>query len=84
MSQEHMKDFSLLDPIVSSDPFDFYNILHHEAPVYKIPETGTYVITKYTWDQFIWFKYISKNNNYRNEVNPVDKNIIYFMIIHLN
>ena len=47
MSKEQMKDFSLLDPIVSSDPFDFYNILHHEAPVYKIPETGTYVITKY-------------------------------------
>ena len=47
MSQEHIKDFSLLDPIVSSDPFDFYDLLHHEAPVYKIPETGTYVITKY-------------------------------------
>ena len=47
MSQKRLQDFSMLDPIVSSNPFDFYALLHREAPVYKIPETGTYVITKY-------------------------------------
>ena len=65
MSQEHMKDFSLLDPIVSSDPFDFYNILHHEAPVYKIPETGTYVITKYQDLKQVLKDYRSFSNNVR-------------------
>mgnify|MGYP001359235229 FL=1 len=47
MSQKLLKDFSILDPIVNSDPFDFYGLLHQEAPVYQIPETGAYVITKY-------------------------------------
>ena len=47
MSELTVKDFSMLDPMVSSDPFEFYDLLHRESPVYKIPETGMYVITKY-------------------------------------
>lgn len=38
---------SLLDPAISSDPYDFYAHLQQQQPVYKIPETGAYVITKY-------------------------------------
>ena len=47
MSHKLVKDFSMLDPVVSSDPFDFYDLLQKQCPVYQIPETGTYVITKY-------------------------------------
>ena len=47
MSQELVTDFSMLDPMVSSDPFGFYDLLQEQCPVYQIPETGAYVITKY-------------------------------------
>ena len=40
-------DFSLLNPAVSSEPWDFYEVLHEQCPVYQIPETGAYVITRY-------------------------------------
>ena len=40
-------DFSFLDPAVSSEPWDFYEVLHEQCPVYQIPETGAYVITRY-------------------------------------
>ncbi len=47
MTQELVTDFSMLDPMVSSDPFGFYDLLQEQCPVYQIPETGAYVITKY-------------------------------------
>ena len=47
MSKELVTDFSMLDPMVSSDPFGFYDLLQEQCPVYQIPETGAYVITKY-------------------------------------
>lgn len=40
-------DYSLLDPEVQSDPYAFFEKLHHDCPVYRSPETGMYVITKY-------------------------------------
>jgi len=40
-------DFSFLNPAVSSAPWDFYEVLHEQCPVYQIPETGAYVITRY-------------------------------------
>ena len=40
-------DFSFLDPAVSSAPWDFYEVLHEQSPVYQIPETGAFVITRY-------------------------------------
>jgi cytochrome P450 len=47
MTNKCPDDFSILDPAVSSNPFDFYDVLREQCPVYQIPETGTYVITKY-------------------------------------
>lgn len=38
---------SLLDAAVLSDPWDFYARLQVEAPVYRMPETGIYVVTRY-------------------------------------
>ena len=46
MSHQLTKDASMLDPEVSSAPFDFYALLHQESPVYQVPETGHYVVTK--------------------------------------
>jgi cytochrome P450 len=40
-------DFSLLDPAVQSDPRPFYALLHEERPVYRMPETGMYLVTRY-------------------------------------
>jgi len=42
-----LDDFSLLDPDVQSDPRAFYAMLHAERPVYRMPETGMYVISRY-------------------------------------
>lgn len=42
-----VEDFSLLDPAVQSDPRAFYALLHDQCPVYRMPETGMYVVTRY-------------------------------------
>lgn len=42
-----VSDFSLLDPIVQSDPLPFYELLHEQCPVYQMPETGMFMVTRY-------------------------------------
>ena len=42
-----IEDFSLLDPAVQSDPRAFYALLHDKQPVYRMPETGMYVVTRF-------------------------------------
>jgi cytochrome P450 len=42
-----VEDFSLVDPEVASDPYEFYSVLHEQCPVYQMPETATFVVTKY-------------------------------------
>ena len=46
-SQLRIEDFSLLDPVVQSDPKPFYALLHEACPVYRMPETGMYVVAGY-------------------------------------
>jgi len=38
---------SLMDPAVQDCPFELYRQLHERCPVYKMPETGFYLITRY-------------------------------------
>jgi len=38
---------SLMDPLVQSDPYDFYASLHAGAPVFRMPETGYYIVSRY-------------------------------------
>ena len=38
---------SFLDPAVMDDPFPAYAELHEKCPVYKMPETGLHLVTKY-------------------------------------
>ncbi len=42
-----VEDYSLMDPVVQSDPKAFYALLHEQCPVYLMPETGMYVVTRY-------------------------------------
>ena len=47
MSGQQVADFSLFDPDVSSDPYAFFELLQKECPVYQMPETGAFVVTRY-------------------------------------
>lgn len=38
---------SLLDPQVQSDPRPLYALFHERAPVYRMPDTGIYVVSRY-------------------------------------
>jgi cytochrome P450 len=40
-------DFSFADPAVQSSPWEFYKSLHAQCPVYRIPETGIFMISRY-------------------------------------
>ena len=42
-----LSDISYLDPEVSSEPWQFYELLHAECPVYQMPETGAFLVTRY-------------------------------------
>ena len=47
MHNKVIADFSMVDPQVSSDPYEFFSVLHEQCPVYQVPETGAYIVTKY-------------------------------------
>ena len=38
---------SLLDPAVQACPFPYYRQMRETAPVYRMPETGFYLISNY-------------------------------------
>lgn len=46
-TEKGVEDFSFMDPAVQSDPFEFYEVLHEQCPVYRMPETDMYMVTKY-------------------------------------
>jgi hypothetical protein len=46
-SGKRPEDFSLADPAVQSSPYEFYHTLHEKCPVYKVPETGIYLISSF-------------------------------------
>ena len=45
--QEFQLDNSFLDPAVQDDPFESYATLREQCPVYRVPETGLYMVTRY-------------------------------------
>ena len=45
--QEFHLDNSFLDPAVQDDPFESYATLREQCPVYRVPETGLYMVTRY-------------------------------------
>ena len=40
-------DVSFMDPAIQDDPFDTYATMHEQCPVYRMPETGLVMVTKY-------------------------------------
>ncbi len=42
-----VEEISFIDPATSSDPYDAFALLQRECPVYRVPETGAYMVTKY-------------------------------------
>ena len=40
-------DFSFIDPAVNSEPWEFFESAQRECPVYQMPETGAFIVTKY-------------------------------------
>jgi cytochrome P450 len=40
-------DYSLLETDVQDQPFEFYQLLHHDCPVYRMPETNFYIVSRY-------------------------------------
>jgi cytochrome P450 len=40
-------DASLLDPAIQENPYAYYAALREQAPVYRMPELGAYVVTRY-------------------------------------
>tara|TARA_B100000029_G_scaffold491554_1_gene551829 strand:+ start:5341 stop:6585 length:1245 start_codon:yes stop_codon:yes gene_type:complete len=47
MSKADIESIDFLDPSTQSCPYEAYKTLRDECPVYKIPEVGSYMITKY-------------------------------------
>lgn len=48
-----IQDHSLMDPAIQEDPFDYYDALLDQAPVYFMPEIDAFVISKYKDIQYI-------------------------------
>ena len=47
MTTKPLTQYSLLDPAVQADPFELYTKLQQECPVYRMPETGMFVVTRF-------------------------------------
>jgi len=43
----HIDEYSLTDPKVHEDPYEFYEVMRKECPVYHMPETGFYIVSRY-------------------------------------
>ncbi|MCY3882340.1 MAG: cytochrome P450 [Chloroflexi bacterium] len=46
-TQKTPDDFNFLDPEVQDCPYEAYQVLRDQAPVYQDPQTGQYVITRF-------------------------------------
>ena len=44
---KQLEDFNFFDPEVVKHPFEFYEKLRAEAPIYQIPGTEMYLVTRY-------------------------------------
>ena len=40
-------EHSLMDPEIQESPFAYYRALHEQAPVYFMPDTGAYLVSRY-------------------------------------
>jgi len=48
-----VEDHSLMDPAIQADPYPYYAALHEQAPVYLMPDTGAYLVSRYHDVQYV-------------------------------
>ncbi len=46
-------DHTMLDPAIQDDPWDFYQELHEQCPVFPMPEIGAVMVTRYEDVRFV-------------------------------
>jgi cytochrome P450 len=46
-AEERLASFSLLDPMTQSDPFAMYDAMRDAPGIYRMPETGFYIVSRY-------------------------------------
>jgi cytochrome P450 len=44
---QSVDEISFLDPHISSNPYRAFELLQRDCPVYRMPETGAYMVTRY-------------------------------------
>ena len=47
MADVRLADYDPLDPAIIKNPFPYYPLLQRDAPVYRVPKRGFYVISRY-------------------------------------
>ncbi|MDA0339293.1 MAG: cytochrome P450 [Proteobacteria bacterium] len=65
-----LADISLMDPAVQECPYPAYALMRQEEPVYRMPETGFYVVTRYRDLQAVLRDTTTYSNMARNKANP--------------
>ena len=43
----NVAEHSLMDPTIQEDPYAYYAALREQAPVYRMPDLGAYLVTRY-------------------------------------
>ncbi|NQZ97811.1 MAG: cytochrome P450, partial [Myxococcales bacterium] len=43
----NVAEHSLMDPAIQEDPYAYYAALREQAPVYRMPDLGAYLVTRY-------------------------------------
>lgn len=47
MNTDRLSAFNFVDPATQECPYPFYSALREEAPVYQVPQTGFWIISRY-------------------------------------
>jgi cytochrome P450 len=42
-----LHDWNLMDPKVQQNPYEFYKLTRQQAPIYRMPQTGFYLVTSF-------------------------------------
>jgi cytochrome P450 len=67
MSKLDLESISFMDPATQSCPYEAYKTLRSECPVYKMPEVGFYMITKYDDARMVMKDTVTFSNTYSHQ-----------------
>ncbi len=69
-----LADFDFFDPEVIEHPYDFYKAAREEAPVYQLPGTNIYFVSRYADVREALKRTDVFSNEFADELNPPPKN----------